>query len=85
VPGLHCRWPRLCGEVSEELKPICQRFACQVCGHGFEPVDLLEELLCCVRQLERGESRVEQTPIPRQPPQGNAAARALIARVFRAV
>ncbi|NQV10668.1 MAG: hydrogenase formation protein HypD [Cyanobacteria bacterium] len=70
---------------SEELEPICHRFRVPVVVTGFEPVDLLEGVLRCVRQLERGESRVENAYTRASQPRGNAAARALIARVFEPV
>ncbi len=70
---------------SEELEPLSARFHVPVVVTGFEPVDLLEGLLRCVRQLERGEGRVENAYGRACRPQGNAAARALIARVFEPV
>ncbi len=70
---------------SEELEPLSARFHVPVVVTGFEPVDLLEGLLRCVRQLERGEGRVENAYGRACRPEGNAAARALIARVFEPV
>ncbi|HLV61220.1 MAG TPA: hydrogenase formation protein HypD [Fredinandcohnia sp.] len=49
---------------------------------GFEPVDLLRALLCAVRQLERGEARVENAYERSVAPDGNPRARAAIEEVF---
>ena len=49
---------------------------------GFEPVDLLDGLLRAVRQLEAGRHEVENAYARAVPDDGNAAARAVVARVF---
>ena len=52
---------------------------------GFEPEELLGGMLAAVRQLERGEHRVENAYRQAARPEGNAGARALLQRVFRPV
>ncbi len=52
---------------------------------GFEPEELLRGILAAVRQLERGEHRVENAYRQAARPEGNAGARALLQRVFRPV
>ncbi len=66
-----------------EYGPIATRHGVPIVITGFEPVDLLDGLLRCVRQLERGEARLEDAYPRANGAGGNAAARALIARVFR--
>lgn len=44
---------------TREYAPVARRYATPIAVAGFEPVDLLAGLLACVRQLERGEARVE--------------------------
>jgi len=59
---------RLMGSGSWKARILPTASAC-AWGHGVSrPVDLLEGGVCLLawRQLERGESRVEETPIPRQ-------------------
>jgi hydrogenase expression/formation protein HypD len=49
---------------------------------GFEPVDLLEGVLACVRQLERGEARVEIPYARAVAAAGNADARRTMDEAF---
>ena len=69
----------------EEYLPIAQRHGVPIVVTGFEPVDLLEGLLQCVRQLERGESQVINAYPRASQAAGNSAARSLIERVFTPV
>ena len=52
---------------------------------GFEPVDLLGGVLAVVRQLERGEARVENQYERAARVDGNAAARAVLGEVFTVI
>lgn len=52
---------------------------------GFEPVDILDGVLRCVRQLERGEGRVENAYARAVRPEGNAPAQAILRQVFHVV
>ena len=66
----------------EEYEPIAAGQRLPIVITGFEPVDLLEGMLRAVRQLERGEGRVEDAYPRARAGEGNATARALIERVF---
>ncbi|CAK6692066.1 Hydrogenase maturation factor HypD [Synechococcus sp. CBW1107] len=65
-----------------EYEPIAARHRRPIVITGFEPIDLLEGMLRAVRQLERGEARVEDAYPRAGAGEGNASARALIAKVF---
>jgi len=43
----------------EEYEPIARRFGVPIVVTGFEPVDILEGVYLCVRQLEAGRAEVE--------------------------
>lgn len=49
---------------------------------GFEPLDLILGIACCVRQLEAGECRVENAYPRAVRPSGNQAAQALVRQVY---
>ena len=67
----------------EEYEPIAEQYRVPIVVTGFEPVDILEGILMAVRQLERGESRVENQYVRSVRRDGNPAARDVIQRVFR--
>jgi hydrogenase expression/formation protein HypD len=67
---------------TEEYEPICERHRVPIVVTGFEPLDLLEGVLRAVRQLERGEARVENQYDRVVRAAGNAASRALLQQVF---
>lgn len=66
----------------EEYLPLAGRHRIPIVVTGFEPVDILQGILMAVRQLEAGESRVENQYARVVRREGNPAARALIAEVF---
>lgn len=68
-----------------EYEPIAARYRVPVVVTGFEPLDVLRGLLLCLRQLERGESRVENAYERSVRPEGNPAARRMVQMVFRVV
>jgi hydrogenase expression/formation protein HypD len=67
----------------EEYEPIAEVHRVPIVVTGFEPVDILEGILMAVRQLERGEARVENQYVRSVRRDGNPAARDVIRRVFR--
>lgn len=67
---------------THEYEPICTRYLTPIAVTGFEPVDLLEGVLCVVRQLERGEARVENQYARVVRVDGNLASRSLLQEVF---
>ncbi|MEB3165267.1 MAG: hydrogenase formation protein HypD [Cyanobacteriota bacterium] len=68
-----------------ELEGLVRRHRLPVVVTGFEPVDLLEGVLACVRALERGEPGLQNAYGRVVRSGGNAAARALLAEVFEPV
>jgi hydrogenase expression/formation protein HypD len=68
-----------------EYHPIAARYRVPIVVTGFEPLDLLQGLLMCVRQLERGQCRVQNQYARAVREAGNAAARALLEQVFEPV
>jgi len=67
---------------TEEYGPIAKSFGVPIEITGFEPVDMLEGILRCVEQLEAGTAEV-RTPYRRVVrPEGNVAAKELLADVF---
>jgi hydrogenase expression/formation protein HypD len=65
-----------------EYYPLVERYKVPIVVTGFEPADLLQGILMAVRQLERGEARLENqyTRIVRE--EGNTSAKELIYEVF---
>lgn len=61
---------------------LSRRYRMPIVITGFEPVDLLRGILAAVRQLERGDARVENTYERSVSEDGNPAARAVIGEVF---
>ncbi|MCX7960100.1 MAG: hydrogenase formation protein HypD [Burkholderiales bacterium] len=69
----------------EEYEPLARRHRVPIVVTGFEPVDILEGVLLCVRQLEEGRAEVENQYLRAVRRRGNEAARALLAEVFQVV
>lgn len=67
---------------NSEYGPIAERYRVPIVVAGFEPVDLLQGIYRCVKQLEAGRYEVENQYARSVNPEGNAAARQLIAEVF---
>jgi len=68
-----------------EYGPIARQFQAPIVVTGFEPVDILEGLLRCLRQLESGRAEVENAYGRVVRPEGNPAARAIAEEVFEVV
>jgi hydrogenase expression/formation protein HypD len=68
-----------------EYEPIAERHRVPIVVTGFEPVDILAGVYCCVRQLEAGRSAVENRyrRCVRRP--GNEPARRMLETVFEIV
>ncbi len=66
----------------EEYPALAQRHQVPIVVTGFEPLDILEGIRRTVRQLENGEYRVENAYPRAVRPEGNPAARAMLADVF---
>jgi hydrogenase expression/formation protein HypD len=68
-----------------EYAPIAQRFRVPIVVTGFEPLDILQGVLMCVRQLEAGQAEVENQYTRAVHREGNAPARQLLREIFRVV
>lgn len=63
-------------------EPFVKRFRLPVVVTGFEPLDLLDGILACVRQLEAGEARIENQYARSVRREGNVAAQELVNSVY---
>ncbi len=88
----HCRVQGLlaaghvCAVVGyREYEPIARRHGVPIVVTGFEPLDLLQGVYRCVRQLEEGRAEVENSYGRVVLPEGNLSARAMVNEVFEAV
>ena len=69
----------------EAYRPIALSFRTPIVVTGFEPLDILEGVHLCVRQLEEGRAEVENQYSRSVRAEGNRAAQALIGEVFRVI
>lgn len=69
----------------EEYFPIAERYRVPIVVTGFEPVDILQGVLLCVRQLESGRAGVENQYARWVRGEGNTAARDVLGEVFRII
>lgn len=65
-----------------EYEPIARRFNIPIVVTGFEPIDLLQGLYLCIRQLEAGAAVVENQYSRVVRREGNVLAREALAKVF---
>jgi len=68
-----------------EYHPIAAKYRVPIVVTGFEPVDILQGLLMCVRQLEEGRAEVENQYARSVRREGCVPAQELVARVFQVV
>ena len=68
-----------------EYEPIAQKYNVPLVVTGFEPVDILQGVYMCIKQLEEGRSEVENQYIRSVRQQGNETAQRLIREVFEVV
>lgn len=66
----------------EEYPALAEKYRVPIVATGFEPVDLLEGILMCVRQLEAGRAEVENQYARSVRSSGNLAARSYIEQVY---
>ncbi len=69
----------------KEYQPIAAKYRVPIVVTGFEPVDILQGIFMCVRQLEEGRAEVENQYTRSVRREGNTAAQQLIREVFRVV
>lgn len=65
-----------------EYMPLVNRYRVPIVVTGFEPVDLLQGILMVVKQLEKGEHRLENQYSRVVAPEGNPEAQKVIHQVF---
>ncbi len=69
----------------DEYEPIARKYRVPIVVTGFEPVDILQGIFLCVKQLEEGRAEVENQYTRTVRREGNRPAQELIRRVFRVV
>jgi hydrogenase expression/formation protein HypD len=67
----------------EEYEPIASRYRVPIVVTGFEPLDILEGIYLCVRQLESGRAEVENQYSRSVRRAGNRTAQEVMREVFR--
>lgn len=68
-----------------EYEPLAKKYRVPIVVTGFEPVDILQGIYFCIKQLEEGRSEVENQYARAVRRAGNTAAQDLVGRVFRVV
>jgi hydrogenase expression/formation protein HypD len=68
-----------------EYLPLAARFKVPIVVTGFEPLDILQGVYLCLKQLEEGRAEVENQYTRVVSEQGNRPAQALVAEVFGVV
>jgi hydrogenase expression/formation protein HypD len=68
-----------------EYEPLARRYRVPIVVTGFEPVDILQGVYMCVRQLEAGRAAVENQYTRSVRRQGNQPAQRILREVFRVV
>ena len=69
----------------DEYRPLAARYRVPIVATGFEPLDLLQGIHMCLRQLEEGRAEVENQYARVVRAQGNPTALSLIREVFEVV
>jgi hydrogenase expression/formation protein HypD len=70
---------------SSEYEPLAMKYRVPIVITGFEPLDILDGVFRCIRQLEKGRAEVENAYARAVRAEGNKPAQALLADVFRVV
>ena len=68
-----------------EYEPIAKKYRVPIVVTGFEPLDIIQGIYMCVRQLEEGRTEVENQYSRSVKKEGNLPAQKLIREVFRVV
>lgn len=68
-----------------EYEPIAAKYRCPIVVTGFEPLDILQGIAMCVRQLEQGRVEVENQYARSVRREGNQPAQQIIREVFGVV
>ncbi|MCG3203693.1 MAG: Hydrogenase maturation factor HypD [Elusimicrobia bacterium] len=68
-----------------EYIPLAQKYRVPIVVTGFEPVDILEGISMCVRQLEEGRFEVENQYARSVRAEGNRPAQELVQKIFQVI
>jgi hydrogenase expression/formation protein HypD len=68
-----------------EYEPIAKKYRVPIVVTGFEPLDILQGVYMCIKQLEEGRAEVENQYTRSVRREGNLPAQRLIREVFRVV
>lgn len=68
-----------------EYEPVARQYHVPIVVTGFEPVDILQGIYMCVKQLEEGRTEVENAYSRIVSIEGNIVARDMVSRVFTVV
>ncbi|NEO26256.1 MAG: hydrogenase formation protein HypD [Kamptonema sp. SIO4C4] len=68
-----------------EYEPLAPKYKVPIVVTGFEPIDILQGIYLCVRQLENGEAKCENQYTRSVRRQGNEAAQRILQDVFTIV
>ncbi len=68
-----------------EYEPIAEKYSVPIVVTGFEPLDILQGLFLCIKQLEEGRAEVENQYRRSVKREGNPKAKELMFRVFQTV
>jgi hydrogenase expression/formation protein HypD len=68
-----------------EYEPLARKYRVPIVVTGFEPLDILQGIYMCVRQLEEGRFEVENQYARAVRRQGNVPAQQIVSEVFRVV
>ncbi len=68
---------------TQAYEPIAAKYKTPIVVTGFEPVDILQGIYMCIKQLENGQAKVENPYARVVSERGNAHAQELIAQVFQ--
>jgi hydrogenase expression/formation protein HypD len=68
-----------------EYEPIARKYRVPIVVTGFEPLDILQGIFMCVKQLEEGRAEVENQYTRSVRREGNVPAQQLVRQVFRVV
>ena len=69
----------------EEYEPIVAQYGVPIVVTGFEPLDILEGVYLCVRQLEAGNATIENQYSRSVRREGNRSAQQVISEVFHVI
>jgi hydrogenase expression/formation protein HypD len=69
---------------TNEYERLSERYHVPIVISGFEPIDLLQGILACVKQLENGEARLENQYARAVCAKGNIVAQSILSEVFSA-